>query len=164
MSQNSFWKFAAVLAFGFAFAQACAENSPLNATNDLTLDAAIQIALAQNPDLRASGGRVEAAAGRAYQAKLWSNPELELSTEDGPARGGHAISDAKQTIGVAQTLPFPGKKSLDKKIGNTGVRLSEAELSLRRVELVRDVKAAFFQVLAAERLVEAAGELVKVAE
>jgi cobalt-zinc-cadmium efflux system outer membrane protein len=65
---------------------------------------------------------------------------------------------------VAQTIPFPGKKSLDHHIGGTGVRLSESALSLRRVKLVRDVKAAFFQVLAAERLVEAADELVKVAE
>jgi len=164
MSRNAFWKFAVVLAFGFGFAQAHAENAMPSATNVLILDAAIEIALAQNPELRAAFGRVEAASGRAYQAKLWSNPELELGTEDGPTRGGHAISDAKQTIGVAQTLPFPGKKSLDRRIGSAGVRLSEAELALRRVELVRDVKAGFFQVLAAERLVEAAGELVKVAE
>lgn len=164
MSQNAFWKLAAVLAFGFGFAQARAQNLPPRATNVLTLNSAIETALAQNPELRAAGGRVEAASGRAYQAKLWSNPELELGTEDGPTRGGHAISDAKQTIGVVQTLPFPGKKSLDRKIGVSGVRLSEAELALRRVELVRDVKAGFFQVLAAERLVEAAIELVKVAE
>jgi len=164
MSRNVFWKLAVALALGGGFAQTRAQDSPQPVTNVLTLDAAVQIALTQNPDLRVSSGRVEAAAGRAYQSKLWSNPELELATEDGPTRGGRAISDAKQTIGVAQTLPFPGKKSLDRKIGSTGVQLSEAELALRRVELVRDVKSAFFQVLAAERLVDAAGELVKVAE
>ena len=164
MMQNAFWKLVAALVFGFAFAQARAEMATPSATNVLTLDAAIGIALAQNPELRASSSRVDAAAGRAYQAKLWSNPELELSTEEGPADGGRSISDAKQTIGVVQELPFPGKKSLDRKIGNAGVRLSEAELALRRLELVRDVKAAFFQVLAAERLVEVAGELVNVAE
>ncbi len=164
MRQNIFWKLVVILAIGPGIAGARAEVAPPAATNVLTLHVAIEIALAQNPELRASGGRVDAAAGRAYQAKLWSNPELVLSTEDGPTSGGRAISDAKQTIGVAQTLPFPGKKSLDRKIGNAGVQLSEAELALRRVELVRDVKAAFFQVLAAGRLVEAAGELVKVAE
>lgn len=164
MSRNAFGKLAAVLALGCGFAETRAENAPPGVTNVLTLDSAIAIALAQNPELRASTSRVEAAAGRAYQAKLWSNPELELSTEDGPTSGGRAISGAKQTIGVAQTLPFPGKKSLDRKIGSAGVGLSKAELALRRVELVRDVKAAFFQVLAAERLLEAAGELVKVAE
>ncbi len=132
--------------------------------NPLSLDGAIRLALENNPELRAAGSRVEIAAGRAYQAKLWSNPELELSTEDGPASGGHVISGAKQTIGVAQTLPFPGKKKLEREIGVVGVRASEADLSLHRLVLVRDVKAAFFQVLAAERLVEVAGELVKVAE
>ena len=140
------------------------ESQSAFATNALTLERAIGLALESNPELRASRGRIDAAAGRAYQARLWSNPELELGTEDGPARGGRALSGAKQTIGVAQTLPFPGKKKLDREIGVTGVRLTEAELSLRRLELVRDVKATFFQVLAAERLVEVAGELVKVAE
>lgn len=134
------------------------------ATNVLTLESAIRLALDSNPELRASRGRIDAAAGRAYQAKLWSNPELTLNAEDWPVSGGDGFSDSKQTVGVAQTFPYPGKKKLDRQIGASGVRLSEAELSLARVELVRNVKAGFYQVLAAERLVEVAGELVKVAE
>lgn len=152
---------------GFA-AQAADSPAPpppvSSATNILTLDGAVRLALENNPELRASSGRIDAATGRAYQAKLWTNPELELGTEDGPVGGGRVISGAKQTIGMAQTIPFPGKKKLDRQIGVSGIRLSEAELGLRRVELVRDVKSAFYQVLAAERLVEVAGELVKVAE
>ena len=77
---------------------------------------------------------------------------------------GRGFSDAKQTIGIAQTLPYPGKKSLDRQIGGAGVKLSEAELALRRTELVRDVKAGFFRVLASERLVEVSTQLVAVAE
>jgi cobalt-zinc-cadmium efflux system outer membrane protein len=133
-------------------------------TNVLTLEGAIRLALDSNPELRASGARIDAASGRAYQAKLWSNPELTLNAEDWPVSGGNGFSDAKQTVGVAQTFPFPGKKKLDRQIGVSGVRFSEAELSLRRVELVRDVKTAFYRVLAAERLVEVTGDLVKVAE
>lgn len=163
MSRNVFWKLIVLIALGFGVVRVRAEGVP-PLTNAITLDAAIQIALAQNPELRASGSRVEAAAGRAYQAKLWTNPELELTAEEWKVNSGRGFPNAKQTIGVAQSLPFPGKKSLDRQIGSAGVRLSEAELTLRRVELVRDVKAAFFQVLAAERLVEAAGDLVKVAE
>jgi cobalt-zinc-cadmium efflux system outer membrane protein len=139
-----------------------AQDSPPGLAGALTLDAAIEIALARNPELRAFGGHVDAAAGRAYQAGLWPNPELELSAEEWPI--GRGLSDAKRTIGVAQTLPFPGKKSLDHRIGMAGVQLSEAELLLRRAELVRDVKAAFYRVLVAERLVDAAGDLAKIAE
>jgi outer membrane protein, heavy metal efflux system len=134
------------------------------ATNALTLDEAVRLALANNPELRASGARVDAAAGRAYQAKKWSNPELELMAEDWPVSSGRGFSDAKQTIGIAQTLPFPGKKSLDRQVGGAGVRLSEAELALFRTELVRDVKAGFCRVLASERLVAVAAQLVAVAE
>ena len=133
-------------------------------TTRLTLDTAIRLALESNPELLASKARVNAAAGRAYQAKQWSNPELELSTEDWPVGGGESFSDAKQTIGIAQTLPFPGKKSLERQIGGAGVKRSETELTLRRTELVRDVKAGFFRVLAAEGLIEVSSQLVAVAE
>lgn len=152
---------------GFA-AQAADSPAPpppvSSATNVMTLDGAVRLALENNPELRASSGRIDAATGRAYQAKLWTNPELTLSAEDWPVSGGGDFSDSKQTIGVAQTIPFPGKKKLDRQIGVSGIRLSEADLTLRRVELVRDVKSAFYQVLAAERLVDVAAELVKVAE
>ena len=70
----------------------------------------------------------------------------------------------KKLVGVSQTVPFPGKKKLDATIGRLGVRVSEAEYGLRRVELVREVKTAFFEVLAAGRLVEVARELVAVSE
>lgn len=131
-------------------------------TSVLTLERALRLALENNPELRAATGRVEAAAGRALQTRLWSNPELELSAEDWPT--GSGFSDAKQTVGVVQTLPFPGKKKWDRAIGAAGVRLTEAELELRRRELIRDVKQAFFQVLAAQQRVAVAGQLVQVAE
>jgi cobalt-zinc-cadmium efflux system outer membrane protein len=130
----------------------------------LTLDDAVRLALTNNPGLRASRARVDAAAGRAWQAGKWTNPELELSAEDWPISGGRGFADAKQTLGIAQTLPYPGKKSLDKQIGRVGVKLSEAELAVRRVEVVRDVKAGFFRVLASERLVEVSAQLVALAE
>jgi cobalt-zinc-cadmium efflux system outer membrane protein len=154
------------VAFGSAVALPASgqDASTTPTSGGLTLPDAIQLALEHNPGLRASGARVEAAAGRAYQAKQWSNPELELNAEDWPVSSGNGFADSKQTIGVAQTLPFPGKKSLDKRIGGAGVRLSAAELVLRRTELVRDVKASFFRVLAAEQLVTVATQLVAVAE
>src|SRR5512138_628129 len=60
------------------------QGRPTRMTNVLTLEVAIQLALESNPEARASGARVNAAAGRAYQAKKWMNPELELRAEDWP--------------------------------------------------------------------------------
>jgi outer membrane protein, heavy metal efflux system len=158
------WSALVVLVAGSARLGFAAQPSEPAGLKALTLDKAVGLALANNPDLRASGARVDAAGGRAYQAKKWSNPELELNAEDWPVSNGRGFSDAKQTIGIAQTLPYPGKKSLDKQIGGAGVKLSEAELALRRTEIVRDVKAGFFRVLASERLVEVSTQLVAVAE
>jgi len=129
----------------------------------LTLETAIDTALADSPELRASSSRIEAAQGRAAQARLWPNPELTVAAEDIPARSG-SFSDSKSTLGVAQRVPYPGKKKLDGQVGAAGTRVAEAEWALRRLELVRDVKAAFFRVLAAERLVAVSRELAAVAE
>ncbi|MCX6887032.1 MAG: TolC family protein [Verrucomicrobia bacterium] len=145
---------------GFSSGAADSSTRP----QSLTLESAIQLALEGNPELRGAAARVDAAAGRAHQSKLWSNPELTLSAEDWVVKRGDGFSDSKQMAGLGQTIPFPGKKRLDRQIGVSGVRLSEAALSLRRVELIRDVKVAFCQVLAAERLLGVAGELVKVSE
>jgi cobalt-zinc-cadmium efflux system outer membrane protein len=141
-----------------------AAGSPgLHGSGPLTLDGAIRLALESNPELRAADSQISGAAGRAYQSKLWSNPELELSAEDWPTGGG-GFTDAKKLVGMSQTVPFPGKKKLDGRIGSLGVRVREAEYGMRRVELVREVKTAFFEVLAAGRLVEVARELVAVSE
>jgi cobalt-zinc-cadmium efflux system outer membrane protein len=133
-------------------------------TNSLTLEAAIGLALEANPGLRAAGARVLASSGRAQQAGVWKNPELELSAEDWPLDQGNGFSDAKHLIGIRQVLPYPGKKPLDRRIGSAGVRLSEAERSVLRTEIVRDVKAGFYRVLAAERTVEVSAKLAGVAE
>lgn len=132
--------------------------------SSLSLDAAIQLALENSPELRAAGGRVEAAAGRAAQARAWSNPELELAAEDWPLRDGRGYADAKRTIGLSQGVPFPGKRSLNKQIGGVGVKLSGAELALRRVERVREVKIGFFRVLALELQVGVSAQLLAMAD
>jgi len=159
------WVFALVLLGSNAANPACAAEGAMNTNSGtLTIESAIRLALESNPELRASGARINAAAGRAYQSRKWTNPELELNAEDWPVGNHGEFSDAKQTIGISQTLPFPGKKTLDRRIGNSAVKLSEAEFGLRRLEIEREVKIAFYQVLAAERLVEVEGELVRVAE
>jgi cobalt-zinc-cadmium efflux system outer membrane protein len=154
----------AALISASALAAKSQEGNIAPGTNALTLEAAVRLALANNPSLRASWARTDAAAGRAQQAGKWSNPELELSAEDWPMDQGNGFSDAKQLIGISQSLPFPGKKSLDRRIGGAGVKWSGAELALRRAEVVRDVKAGFYRVLAVKSMVSVSDKLVSVAE
>jgi outer membrane protein, heavy metal efflux system len=167
MKQMNYRKWPLLLAVALAGAGALPTNGREAAapagTNSLTLEDAIRLALTNNPGLSAASSQIRGSAGRAYQSRLWSNPELELSAEDWPTDGG-GFGNAKKLVGMSQTFPYPGKKKLDGTIGKLGVRVSEAEYGLRRVELVREVKTAFFEVLAAERLVAVSRELVAVAE
>src|SRR5690242_6466656 len=73
---------------------AVAEPSAGMATKALSLQEAVRIALQSNPELRGLGARVQAAAGRAYQAGRWTNPELGLNAEEWPVSNGHGFSDA----------------------------------------------------------------------
>lgn len=130
----------------------------------LSLEAAVRLALAHHPQRRAQRGRVEAAAGRADQARRWPNPELTWSLEDGPARAGSWLGDAKHTVGVAQTFPFPGKKRLDHELARADLAVATALEAWQQRELVREVKAAFYRALAAERFADIAAELAGVAE
>jgi cobalt-zinc-cadmium efflux system outer membrane protein len=129
----------------------------------LTLDEAVRIAREHNPELRAARQQIAAATGRAQQAALWPNPELELSAEDMPTGSG-GFSRSQNMIGLSQTVPFPGKKSLEARAGKATTRSVEAQFHAAELAVVRDVKTAFYRVLAGERRVAIADELVTLAE
>lgn len=131
------------------------------ATNALSLPEALCLALRYNPELAGASHRVRAADGEARQAGLWANPDLDLSAEDWPA--GQGFSEAKAMVGMSQTVPFPGKKSRERQAARAGVRATEAGLRQRETELERDVKVAFYRVLASERRIEISQELVELA-
>ncbi len=130
----------------------------------LTLEAALAIGWSNNPALQAAGSRVEAANASAGQAGLWANPELGLRAEEWPVGSGGGFSRAKQTVGLAQTVPFPGKKRMERQLGVFGTRLAESARNLRACALTRDIKRAFYEALAADGILEVAGGLAGVAE
>lgn len=130
---------------------------------ELTLEDAIDIALRENPQLHATRQEVEVAYGRALQGRLWPNPELELTAEEVPVGSG-GLSSSKNLIGLAQTIPFPGEKSLDRRIGNAGIHGAESEYLGHRAQLVRQVKEAFFRALAAQERLAVAEQLFTLAK
>jgi cobalt-zinc-cadmium efflux system outer membrane protein len=129
----------------------------------LTLERAIALALNGHPEVRAARSAVNAALGHAEQVRRWPNPELQLAAEDAPVRSGSVLADAKQTLGVTQTIPFPGKKGLERNAAQAGVRVAGAELAQRHRDLIRRVRAAFYEVLAADRAATLARELEQTA-
>lgn len=130
---------------------------------ELTLANAVATALAGNPEMQAARQQVEAVTGRAVQGRAWPNPELELSAEDMPA-SDVGLARSKNMIGVSQTVPFPGKKYLDGRIGRSGISAAENEYRARERTLVRAVKSAFYRALAADQKVGVSGQLLDLSE
>lgn len=137
--------------------------SVLPAHADLTLSNALAIAQANHPALKSARAQTAAAAGRAQQTATWTNPELELSAEDVPVEDG-GLSQSKQMLGLTQTVPFPGKKRLERRMGRQEIRASEWEYRAAERELVRQVTTAYYTVLASEKKAAVATELVTLAQ
>jgi cobalt-zinc-cadmium efflux system outer membrane protein len=133
------------------------------AAEPLSLPAAVNQVMTGHPELGAARARIEAATGRAVQARLWPNPELEWSAEDWPVEDG-GWSRSKTMLGVAQTVPFPGKKSLEAQIGGQEILAAAAEYRQHEREAIRDVTVAFYTVLVAEKKRAVAAELVTLAQ
>jgi cobalt-zinc-cadmium efflux system outer membrane protein len=127
----------------------------------LTLDEALRAARAINSRLQSARHAVESARGRAERAGAWPNPALSFAAEEVP-RGG-SVADGKSVVGLSQTLPFPLKKSYDGRAGRSETEGFRADFETASIALERDVKIAFYQVLAAQRSLTISREALGVA-
>ncbi len=128
----------------------------------LTLADAQQIAREHNPALHATRQEIDVARADARQARLWPNPELELSAEDVPAEDV-GLSRSENMIGLSQAVPFPGKRSRDVRIAEHAIAVAEWETARHESELARDVTMAFARAVVAERKVHQLGDLAGLA-
>jgi cobalt-zinc-cadmium efflux system outer membrane protein len=124
----------------------------------------VELALRNNPEVRAVRAQAEATVARAQAAALWPSPALDLALEDAPAAGKRSLTEGKQTLGLTQTVPWPGKQGLDRAAARAVQQAQQAALAVHQRHLVREVKVAFLQVLAAEQALALAQERVRLAE
>jgi len=134
------------------------DEGEMAGTQPLDLGQAIEIAKANSPRLWAALAEVEVAEGERIEVGLWENPELEVYSEEIPVDSG-GFSGAKNMVGLSQTVPFPGKKSLERKAADLGIEQFRNEFDATELEIVRDVRIAFYRVLATQRNMEIFEEL-----
>jgi outer membrane protein, heavy metal efflux system len=101
----------------------------------LTVDDAVTLALGQNRELRASMYELGIARGRAVQAGLLPNPEIEISLR----RQEDPFQNLQADIGVEYDLSALIMVPLRKGV-------ADAELEATRVRVARDVLETAFQV------------------
>lgn len=120
-----------------------------------TLPQLTKEALRNNAEFRVLEASVAAAKGGIKSAKTWQNPELFA------APGVRELKDSRSTrnlfhgeFELNQLFLFPGKRALLVAIAEQNVEISKIALEGLRFQLATAVRKAFYEQLAAQRLVK----------
>jgi outer membrane protein, heavy metal efflux system len=109
----------------------------------LSLQEAIDQALASRPSLKAEADRVAVAEGLRKQAGAIPNPEFQFQNEN--LRPGQTYTRDVDTLAmINQPLDVLGKRSARIAAAGKGVARSQADYDLARWEVVRNVRLAYW--------------------
>ncbi|MDV3294519.1 MAG: TolC family protein [Brachybacterium paraconglomeratum] len=135
-------------------AQDRAAAPPVTAASEV-LDSLVQMALAANPEVSAAAARVRAAAAALPQAGARPDPMLMAGLVNFPITDpGFDDFMTMKMVGVSQVFPFPGKLGLRTRAARHELAAAEAELVATRLETIRQVKDAYYELVQADRLLE----------
>jgi cobalt-zinc-cadmium efflux system outer membrane protein len=124
-------------------------------TRTFDLDRIIELALERNPAIASARSVIEQNEGRQIQAGAYPNPTVGVQTASGRARdpsiGKGLIEDA---VTAEQTVEWPGMRAARKEAAAAGLASATVGLDEARLNLVAEVKQAFYELLLAERTVD----------
>ncbi len=120
----------------------------------VTLDAAIQEALATSPRLKASRDAELASRGTRRQSSKWVNPEASVGAENVGGRGEYrGLKSGEITYGVSQLFEVGGKRAARVAVADQGVTLAGFDYQAARLDLIRDVQLAYADAATAQEMV-----------
>jgi len=105
-------------------------------------------AMAQNPVIAAGQERIHAAAARVNSSGARPDPILSLSLRNFPvAEPGFEDFMTMKSIGLSQSLPYPGKLSLAQDAARGEARAATAALEELRLDIVREVRQTYYDLV-----------------
>lgn len=122
---------ALICAAGIALPSMAAEK------NAVTLDEAVERALAAAPALKARETRVEAADANLRQAEVLPNPTIDLELENAPGSGRFADFEQNElTLGLRQRVELGGKRTSRRKVAEAEREGAVLDQERTRLEIV----------------------------
>jgi outer membrane protein TolC len=128
----------------------------------LSLGAAIQTGLENNPEIKSALAKINAARGGFLSAISPASPDLSI-THDYIPINAKVSKYGEKTIGISQPVDFPtnyflrgSKYSLEKEI-------AENEFTLAKLSVIANVKKSYFNALALQEQVRIARENLSIA-
>jgi cobalt-zinc-cadmium efflux system outer membrane protein len=136
-----------------------AQQGPANKTG-LRLEDLEQLALANNPTMAQVQANLQVALGLSRQAGLYPNPTAGYYGDE--IRGG-SFGGGKQGAFASQTIVLGGKLGAARRVAKLEAREMETSAQVQRLRVLNNTRALFYQVLAAQRMVEVRQNLVGLA-
>lgn len=131
----------------------------------LSLEEAIDKAIRYSPGLAATAADIDAAKGAEEQAGYRPNPELIIDAEDFGGTGEFSgVDGAELTVGISQTIENTAKREQRLKAASAERVVQENNVPLVKLDLIRNVRLAYIQTLAAHHQVILATEEQKLAK
>lgn len=122
----------------------------------LTLDAALDLARRQAPDVALQAASVGAAASASVSAGRLPDPKLTVGIDNLPVSGADQWSLTRdsmtmQKVGLMQEVPNGGRRRAEADIARAAAARAEAELRVRLFEVQRDTALAWLDRYYVER-------------
>lgn len=128
-------------------------------TKTLTLDAAIEFALAANPELSAAANELRAVEGAVIQAGVLPNPDISTLVEDTQNKATRTT-----TVQINQLIELGGKRAARIASAERGRDVATAGLAAKRLDVRASVVGAFFDVLVAQERLQQVQDLLSLAQ
>ena len=130
----------------------------------LTLRQALALALTRSPELASVGFDIGIAEARILQAKLLPNPDAELTSENIAGGGSYAGAErSENTLLLGQLIELGGKRSARVREAAFGRDLGAFDYETKKREVFLKTAEQFVEVLAGQRRVTIADDLVRLA-
>lgn len=133
---------------------------------EITLSQAVDLALRDNPRLRAADWEVRARDGLRDQARLFPNPTLDTLSEDlaGSGRFIPEVSQPQTTVGLSQLIEVGGDRGARTRVATLDRTLAGWDREAVRLDVEARTMQAFLALQAAQELERLAIRLLGLAE
>jgi cobalt-zinc-cadmium efflux system outer membrane protein len=120
----------------------------------LTLQAALDEALANNFDLAALGAQVQVTRARPSQERALAPPMLEGTIWQWPFNSLNPANTNMYMFMVGQEIPGRGKRDLRAAVAEKDITLAQTDVTIRTRQVVDEVKQAYAQLFIARKATE----------
>lgn len=131
----------------------------------LTLEEAINLALDHSPAIEGANASYGMAQGERKQAGALLNPSIGLEAENVAGTGPYSsVDNAELTLGLNQQVQIGGKRSARIAAADTGKIIAKYGQSTAKLDLIRNVKIAFADSVAAQEQARITQDQAKLAK